>query len=140
MTKIEMVIKGLECWSNMAVKCDGECPYKPNDEREKIVGECDFQALCKDALEVLKAKRWISVADRLPTYAEVKDERVLVLDESGDIFVIGYDECIEGESKFGSWVKDFDPISLGATDSHWVPLEGVTHWMPLPEPPKEDEA
>ena len=54
MTKRERVIKGLECWSHMAIKCDSGCLYRPTDEREKVVGECDFQALCIDALELLK--------------------------------------------------------------------------------------
>ena len=54
MTKLENVIKGLECWSKMAIKCDSECSYKPNDERKKLVRECDFQKLCMDALELLK--------------------------------------------------------------------------------------
>ena len=82
---------------------------------------------------------WISVKDRLPTYAEVKDDRVLVLTESGDIFSIGFDECIEGESIFGEWRQNFDPVTLGATDSDWISCDGVTHWMPLPEKPKEDD-
>ena len=82
---------------------------------------------------------WVSVKDRLPTYAEVKDDRVLVLTESGDIFSIGFDECIEDESIFGMWRQNFDPVTLGATDSDWIPCDGVTHWMPVPERPEEED-
>lgn len=79
---------------------------------------------------------WVSVKDRLPSYAELHCEEVLVLHENGSIFLIGFDECIEGESIFGEWEQGFDPISLGATESYWVPLDGVMYWMPLPEPPE----
>lgn len=81
---------------------------------------------------------WVSVKDRLPTYAELGCEEVLVLHESGSIFSIGFDENIEGESIFGEWEQGFDPISLGATGSYWVPLDGVMYWMPVPERPMED--
>ena len=87
--------------------------------------------------EMPAAGTWISVKDRLPTYAELKDEYVLVLFEDGTICSTAFDECIEGESIFGEWRQNFDPVTLGATDSDWWPLEGVTHWMPLPEPPEE---
>ena len=82
---------------------------------------------------------WVSVKDRLPSYAELHCEEVLVLHESGSIFSIGFDENIEGESIFGEWEQGFDPISLGTTKSYWVPLDGVRYWMPVPERPKEDD-
>lgn len=83
--------------------------------------------------------RWISVKDKLPTYAEIRDDHVLGLFEDGAICSTGFDECIEGESIFGEWRQHFDMKTLGATDSEWIPFEGVTHWMPLPKPPKEGE-
>lgn len=56
---------------------------------------------------------WISVKDRLPN----RKDKVLVFDQYGNIDV----------SMFG-WTSfdDFDSIETQ-----------VTHWMPLPEPPRE---
>ena len=53
MTKLEKVIKGLECWSNGARQCDNDCPYRPSIERMSVVGVCDIPQFCKDALELL---------------------------------------------------------------------------------------
>ena len=80
---------------------------------------------------------WISVNDRLPTYADLKAEEVLALFEDGTICSVHFDECIEDESIFGEWRQNFDPDTLGATDSDWIPFEGITHWMPLPEAPHD---
>lgn len=61
---------------------------------------------------------WISVKDRLP---ENPKERVLVKTHS---------DCIVGNPKI-----DTDRYR----DGMWVRYgDNVTHWMPLPEPPKED--
>ena len=78
--------------------------------------------------------KWISVKDKLPTYSEVKDDRVLVLLEDGDIFAIEFDENCDGEV-FGCWKEYFDSETLGSLGSEWCPLYGVTHWMPIPELP-----
>lgn len=70
---------------------------------------------------------WISVKDRLPTE---KDER----NRASFVWVItasacGHVGCIA-----------FDPHKQIFTDEYageWIDLtKGVTHWMPLPEPPK----
>lgn len=70
---------------------------------------------------------WISVKDRLPELTEQFEddnmcfyysEKVLIFHKGGRIDV-GY-LCEAG------WANDcFDEI------------KGITHWMPLPEPPKE---
>ena len=93
----------------------------------------------KGLIDTMKAdvSEWISVNEKLPTYAELKEERVLVLFDNGDIQSIGFDECIEGESIFGFWRQNFDMETLGATDSDWIPVDGITHWKPCPKPPKE---
>lgn len=132
----EKVIKGLECCMSEHI-CRG-CPY-----REK--GECEdggyyYSKAIEDAIALLReqeAMHWVSVKNRLPTYAELKDDRVLVLLDDGGICSTGFDECIENESVFGEWRQNFDPVTLGATDSYWMPLEGVTHWMPIPKLPWE---
>lgn len=64
---------------------------------------------------------WISVKDRLPEIGE----RVLTLDKRGRI---GDREYYRFESGFIC----FRPDGL-------VPGKDITHWMPLPEPPKEGQ-
>ena len=72
---------------------------------------------------------WISVEDRLP------DELCEVMAWAGD----KYKQCI---AYFGGgrWVNDDTGKVLGYTqknpDGFVHKIEGVTHWMPLPEPPK----
>jgi len=63
---------------------------------------------------------WISVKDRLP---KPKEGNVLVL--------------ISGNG----W-HDYDVAYFGRTvfcDKYDDTVEGVTHWMPLPKPPKEEK-
>lgn len=73
---------------------------------------------------------WISVNDRLPEYSQ--DVLVnWVYDpqredgETFNILAITYLECIVTDAK-GS-IPEFNNISID---------NKVTHWMPLPEPPK----
>jgi hypothetical protein len=71
------------------------------------------------ATDVQPIDRWISVKDSLPkNYIEV-----LVYDTDCGIVIGWYDKEI------GDFVAEF--IS---------PLDAVTHWMPLPEPPKDGDA
>jgi len=110
-------------------------------EDPKLCGMFEYwHEMAEDAIVLLReqdAMHWISVKDGLPTYAELKDDCVLVLLDDGGICSTGFDECIENESIFGTWRQNFDPVTLGATDSYWMPLEGVTHWMPIPKLPWE---
>lgn len=69
--------------------------------------------------EAAAAPRWISVADSLPGF---DIERVLVVINGN--FVLGYPKMDTDRYLNGRWVRYGD---------------NVTHWMPLPEPPKEDE-
>lgn len=55
---------------------------------------------------------WIKVSDRLP-------------DDESDVLVF------DGYSYYLVW---YENKIYGLADS--TPLKGVTHWMPLPEPPK----
>ena len=63
------------------------------------------------------APRWIPVTERLPKY---------------NTFVIVFAEGIVGEAV----LDDADYWYWAGTDEY-EPAINVTHWMPLPEPPKE---
>lgn len=59
-------------------------------------------------------QKWIPVSERLPKYRE----DVLVTD--------GKSVCTAWLSKSNSWVRSYTSAIL----------DGFTHWMPLPRPPK----
>ena len=72
---------------------------------------------------------WISVKDRLP---ESKDDSVLAFfGEQRSIDMVHIQDY-------------FDDITDGLDENgnqrytKWYIHQGVTHWMPLPEPPKEE--
>ena len=107
MTKLEKVIEGLKCWTSMAVNCDSKCAYKPDDEREKCVGECDFQRLCKDALDLLEATkpaklmaalydvrdRWIA---RLPKSEWYRDKKAQGVEQGIEMCIKRMSEVLYG--------------------------------------------
>lgn len=66
------------------------------------------------------AQKWISVKDRLPE----DGERVLTLDEYGDIRIEQY-----GEQEY-DWFDDGTGLNSMTT---------ILYWMPLPEPPEVEE-
>lgn len=74
------------------------------------------------ALDALERDRWISVDDRLPEPR--KDVIVRIKSLDGKWFGTSVDYQLED----GQWKK---------SGSTWK--ISVTHWMPLPEPPKEDD-
>jgi hypothetical protein len=69
---------------------------------------------------------WISVKDRLPKINKRMSEDVLILDEFGEMSVEPF-EIVNNEI-----VVDWGEAGLR-------PLSDFTHWMPLPEPPKEEK-
>ena len=72
--------------------------------------------------------KWIPVTERLP----VDEELVLILCKNGAMFV-GY--C-------GKQYVDFERrwrIKTALNSTKLLNLGRVTHWMPLPEPPKEEK-
>ena len=92
---------------------------------------------------------WISVEDRLP---EEKFGEVLVAvsrshwpTSSYDIVDAPYDETLVMPAMYDSqqkiWYLDCDEHLNELIDIQDAPLNGdyVTHWMPMPEPPKEED-
>ncbi len=75
---------------------------------------------------------WISVKDRLPE----SDEEVLVYNPRDGINLGEFDS----EEVRGYYEKDgsyFITNSGWDVQYEWAPHENPTHWMPLPQPPKD---
>lgn len=112
--------KGLECCGGDCFNGNEECPYDKDDLKENI--SC-IRWMSKDALAYIQqleaqVPKWISVEERLPE----DDDDVLMMTDMG--MSMGY-YC--RDSFIDSWVDYVNSDS-----------KCVTHWMPLPEPPKED--
>lgn len=75
---------------------------------------------------------WISVEDRLPC----SDERVLTIHEGGNQHVMRFTERFKNRIE---WVKCFLHHDGCGQFQEFYDIEEyceITHWMPLPEPPK----
>lgn len=70
---------------------------------------------------------WISVEDSLP---EIRDDSVLAYFSNGAIDMVHIED-------------NFKDITAGLNEdgsqkyTKWYISQGITHWMPLPEPPQE---
>ena len=110
------------------------------------------------AAEVEPKRRWIPVTERLPEVEEgFTDCESFEEDKDGEYYPIGVYTCWESEpvlifacidgtkerytARYEEWrFADGRPKECGWIDvSGDVELSFVTHWMPLPEPPKEEE-
>lgn len=91
----------------------------------------------KDAIEAWNRRtdnRWISVEDGLPE----ERKRVLILIDTGTVFCgeIRLRELLpEWWYYYDPQSEDMDMLSVVCWSGR---LNPVTHWMPLPETPKED--
>ena len=112
---------------------NGSCYYYRVADR-LIANGVTVQEDCKDCAEATQncivklqeqiaelrsAQEWVSVLDRLP-------------EESGMYIVTANDGHAQRVS-FVQWQKKNRMWNLTGARSYWR----VTHWMPLPEPPKE---
>lgn len=118
--KVKKVVDGLEHCAERS-KCNNECPYSDiiQDQNEGM-DSCITQ-LSKDALSVIRGlqaaiPRWISVEERLPD----DYEKVLIFDKKWGI--------LPGWHSKSYWET-----------SEVKNVTEITHWMPKPTPPKEDE-
>lgn len=125
MADIEKVKHGLKAHTNeCAWACNENCPYYEPSE----YGCCDN--LIKDALSVIEElqaeieriqPKWISVSERMP---EDESDIIVYCDdgEESRIVACNYDN--------GVW---FDCVFNTV-----MVFKNITHWMPLPKPPKKD--
>ena len=84
--------------------------------------------------EQVKAQQWISVEDRLPE--KTGSYLVFYHEWSGGAFLPTYDDCTIRVMRFLDSRKWRYPVCVDKrceADTN----RAVTHWMPLPEPPKE---
>ena len=92
-----------------------------------------------DAIEELSKPRWIPVTERLPetsgVYLAWMKWDLTDPYDNPSAYPIEYDA---EEDAFGWWRPYFDPETLGLAKKDFIRYEGVTHWMPLPKPPKEE--
>lgn len=117
----EEIRKGLECCIDPDGNCF-ECPYNN--------GFCDA-SLERDALAYIRqleqrlveanetSPRWISVKKRLPE----NGQKVIAAFRNDGGWIVDQARYSNGEFDFASWAYVWD--------------DNITHWMPLPEPPKE---
>lgn len=114
----EKIKKGLECCAkNVPYPCAG-CPYKGTFEEE---WSCKLHSDALAYTKQLEAQvpKWISVEERLPD-----DDRDVLVCVNGNTIDTGY--CTFGHGGNRYWT------------TYAAIRNNVTHWMPLPEPPKED--
>lgn len=102
--------------------CKAAASLRRNRGEESAVLNAESRAdAYRELLERRAADRWIPVSERLP---EV--DIMVLANDNGYVFSAKY--CINDSHRCGYWyndeVEDFDGHS-------------VTHWKPLPEPPKE---
>lgn len=81
---------------------------------------------------------WISVKDRLPG----EDGRYLVYNMSycnAVALVTSFSTCLENVEDY-AFEGEKRPGWFSYDDEYgYYEIDGVTHWMPLPEPPKEED-
>ncbi len=129
---------------------------KINDDRisARVVGCMDAIAGMRIRIENLPSaepeqQKWIPVTERLPEGIRdgfSDDVLLLIENPDGDITwrdsYVGYYLYDAGSDETGWWVKmTCDCAKVGEHkygDNVYKANEYVTHWMPLPEPPKEE--
>ena len=139
----EEIKKGLECCFNQENKdfvCD-ECPY---DSAGSTCGDLFGDALALIQQLEAQVPRWISVEERLPE----GEDPVLILvketehyglhKEKSKVYYCQYLAYWDDEEWYTTWCNGCRKITDTANEPNADDYE-VTHWMPLPEGPKEDE-
>ena len=126
------------CVSGKETKCNG-CPYKPKNWCMERMNT-DALALIQQ-LEAAQPK-WISVEERLP--GDLEEVLILVKEtefygqykEFSKSYFCQYIGCVDDGEWFTVWCHGHRYIKDTAKEPYADKFE-VTHWMPLPEPPKE---
>jgi hypothetical protein len=116
-------------------RSDGYGTHLANGGKGDPAEEVSLDALAM-AISTLEQTKWIPVTERLPK----KDGKYLVFEQSGGRTVTSVLRFAKDARKVDRY--DFKGRWKNAWyeyDSEWghYTVGSVTHWMPLPEPPKE---
>ena len=116
---IELLAEFCQYKEKRCVGCDPGKHYHPECKSEQFGKIADH--LIANGVTI---QRWIPVSERLPK----DNERVLVYHD-------------DGVMRFGINKDGFADVvsSLYLRNNHRTCFSKVTHWMPLPQPPKEGE-
>ena len=124
-------------WEN-----DDGRPIHTMSEIQRIDRCINFAQVEPTAFDVqTKEIKWISVEDRLPDDGDSRFYMCLVENHLEDPPM----SCqYEEERGFGFWNDIYDPVTLGFVDSEFQTMEElhyekVRYWMPLIEPPEDEE-
>ena len=122
---IEEAIKRLEI---IATNLCGQSAQNPNLWPDYKAVDMAISALRQQDVTDKDAGKWISVKDRLPDYM-------------GEVLVIVSGKPHENITLDGAYeIAEYDPVEGWILEMWPEWCSGVvTHWMPLPEPPEEDD-
>lgn len=129
----EEIKKGLECcYGDKKRRLCEKCPNGVVVEGYSEIMCVNFDSLGENALAYIQqleaqVPKWISVEERLPEEIKRDDAEV----SSSDLVIVAV--CDDMDNIF---VAD-DIVCAGEWVNYPAPLFEVTHWMPLPEAPKE---
>lgn len=97
--------------------------YKTDSHGEPYIHIDNVRSMLKKATDVQPVDRWISVKDRLPN----DGERVIVYTVEDSVLEMKFDKRRE------RWGR------VGIDGVNWFGQFFITHWQPLPEPPKDGD-
>lgn len=109
--------------------CIGHCNHSPCFEVERVVN-----ALIANCVTV---QEWIPVKDKLPEIVSTHKRYRSTIKKSIRVLCV----CVQKSGKtmvkegYCEWYNDYP-------EPRWqIPgtIDDVTHWMPLPQPPKEEQ-
>ena len=120
MNKREKLIEQLRWWAAECDRTNFGC-----QARKLLIEAADELANCVTfATDTNAGSKWISVEDKMPHAEYGESDNVLTINRVGICKVLYFDG--------GCWCYPTgEPVSFG--NPRWR----ITHWMPLPEPPKE---
>lgn len=145
--KIDRAIEILDKWEFFHGQRAGRELWadKPKEVQDKDIADfCRDLGIVREALE--RTRWWIPCSERLPDSDEVWGKYIVVYryscpsiwdDISENVSVTVADYCHEQKV----WSMDGGEVINALIDSENVQpfASRITHWMPLPEPPKEDK-